>query len=104
MFEIFKKLFSREQPVDHKELLGKGAILLDVRTPEEYKAGHIKSAINVPVDQVRSRIAEIKAMNKPVITYCRSGMRSRTAMNILKGAGIECYNGGGWDALQVELS
>jgi len=104
MLGIFKKLFKTTPPVNFRELVDNGAVLLDVRTPEEFKAGHIKGAINIPVDQVKSRINEIRGKNKPVITYCRSGMRSRTAQSILRSAGIECHNGGGWAALQVRLS
>lgn len=69
---------------------------VDVRTPEEYAGGHVPGAINIPLDQIQSRLDEFKEMPKPVVAYCRSGARSGMATSILKGAGVpEVINGGG---------
>ena len=52
-------------------------VILDVRTPEEYAAGHVPGAINIPHDQVRARLAEIdSAKDQPIVVYCRSGRRA----------------------------
>lgn len=56
--------------------------LLDVRTPEEYREGHIEGATLIPVQELENRLAEIP-VDKQIIVYCRSGNRSRTAANIL---------------------
>ena len=64
-------------------------LILDVRSPEEYKEGHIPSAINIPYDQIDSRLAEIASYkNKDVVLYCVSGGRAGKAANILQSAGF----------------
>lgn len=91
---ILSKLFGPK--VDLSEIKSNGAVILDVRTPAEYKGGHGKGSVNIPLDQVKSKINKIKGYNKPIITCCASGMRSGTAAAILKRNGIEAYNGGSW--------
>ncbi|WP_130736111.1 rhodanese-like domain-containing protein [Flavobacterium sp. J27] len=88
---------------DIKEFIQKGAVILDVRTQEEYAEGHIKGSKNIALQSLNSKIAEIKKWNKPVIACCRSGMRSAQAASILKQNGIDCINGGGWTSLQNKL-
>ena len=66
-------------------------ILLDSRTRGEYYAGHIDGFINIPVDELREHIAELK-QNKPVYVMCHSGLRSYIACRILMQNGIDCYN------------
>jgi rhodanese-related sulfurtransferase len=100
---FFSNLFSSKPAVDYAELVKSGAIIVDVRTPGEFAQGHVKGAVNIPLDMIRSRAAELKQKNKPVITCCRSGARSGSAKSILTDAGIECYNGGAWDSLQNHL-
>lgn len=100
---FFSNLFSSKPAVDFSELVRNGALIVDVRTPGEFAQGHIKGAVNIPLDAIRSRVAELKAKNKPVITCCRSGARSGSAKTILTEAGVECYNGGAWDSLQSNL-
>ena len=80
-----------------KNALKKGAIIVDVRTPQEYDRGHIPEAFNIPVDRIKVSIERIKASKLPVIVCCNSGERSATALQYLKAAGIkEAYNGGNW--------
>ncbi len=83
-----------------QEFVEKEAIIIDVRTNGEFASGHIKGSKNIPLDQISTKINEIKKLNKPVITCCRSGMRSGQAALILKQHNIECTNGGGWDSLE----
>ena len=80
--------------------MAQGAVIIDVRTPAEFKQGHIKQATNIPLSEISRAVAKIKQQGKPVITCCRSGARSANAASILKGAGIEAYNGGPWNSLQ----
>jgi rhodanese-related sulfurtransferase len=83
-----------------KEAIKNGAVIVDVRTPHEYDNGRIPGSINIPVDRIAANIDRIKAMKKPVIVCCESGVRSNTAKNILRSAGIsEVFNGGSWESL-----
>lgn len=102
MIEFIKKLFGIKT-VDFRELVNNGAVIIDVRSPMEYKSGNIKGSKNFPVENIRSKISDIKKLNKPVITVCRSGARSGMAKSILKSAGIEVYNGGPWTSLQSKI-
>ena len=65
--------------------------LLDVRTAGEYAQGHIQGFCNIPVDELRERLAEIEK-GKPVYVICQSGLRSYIACRILEGHGFEAYN------------
>ncbi|MEG2930515.1 MAG: rhodanese-like domain-containing protein [Ruthenibacterium sp.] len=70
----------------------KGAILLDVRTPQEYAGGHIAGSVNVPLD----KIAQISAKkDAPLFVYCLSGARSGQACAYLQGLGYHATNIGG---------
>lgn len=86
-----------------QDFKNRGAIILDVRTPEEFKAGAIQGAKNIPLSQIRARIGEIKKWGAPVICYCRSGARSGSAASILRNQGIEAMNGGGWYSLSKKI-
>jgi len=71
-------------------------MLLDVRTAEEYAKGHIKGALLIPVQELEQRISEVPK-DRQVYVYCRSGVRSSRASNILVNAGytrIENVRGG----------
>ncbi|WNH09177.1 rhodanese-like domain-containing protein [Thalassobellus suaedae] len=81
----------------------RGAIIIDVRTKAEYSQGAISGSKNIPLQNINSKIQEIKKLNKPVITCCASGMRSGSAAAILKSNGIESMNGGGWSSLNNKL-
>lgn len=85
------------------EFIKKDAIIIDVRTYEEFASGHIINSKNIPLQIIDSKINDIKKLNKPVIVCCKSGMRSAQAYSILKRNGIETLNGGGWNSLQRKL-
>ena len=90
-----------------QEYVQKGAIILDVRTPEEFRDGHIKGSKNIALQVLNGNIETIKKWNKPVIACCRSGMRSATACDIMRQlAFVNAYNliGGiiEWDGEVVE--
>lgn len=61
-------------------------LLVDVRTPAEYASGHLANSVNIPLDQLASRLGEVPA-DLPVVVYCRSGNRSAQAASLLNGAG-----------------
>jgi len=102
MLGFLQKLFG-VTPVDYKELLSRGAIIVDVRSPGEFKTGHINGSKNYPLDTLRGKINDLKKQNKPVITVCLSGGRSGMAKSILKSAGLEVYNGGPWTSLRSKI-
>ena len=94
-------------PEQGMALLGEQAgrlTILDVRTPAEFAAGHAPGALHIPVDELRSRIAEVP--EGPVLIVCRSGRRARNAAGILMQGGRQAeglwylsgyadYSGGG---------
>jgi rhodanese-related sulfurtransferase len=83
-----------------KEVLKNGAVIIDVRTAHEYDRGKVPGSVNIPLDRMLVSIERIKAMNKPVVLCCASGMRSGSAKQILKSAGLsEVYNGGSWESV-----
>ena len=69
-----------------------GAVLLDVRTAQEYGGGHIPGSRNIPL-QVIDKVASV-AENKDTVlyVYCQSGARSRQATNVLRGMGYTKVN------------
>jgi phage shock protein E len=70
--------------------------VVDVREPSEFASGHFQGSMNIPLGIIPLRLEEFKAMNGPIVVYCRSGNRSGMAMNLLKQAGMsDVYNGGG---------
>ena len=101
MFGFIKKLFG--EPVDFKQLVSEGALIIDVRSPAEFKSGHIKGSTNIPVDKIKNKTQELQSKGKAIITVCRSGSRSGMAKSILTSAGIKAYNGGPWNSLQGKI-
>jgi rhodanese-related sulfurtransferase len=99
---LFNTLFGKSTD-NVAEYLEKGAVILDVRTRAEYQGGHIKNAKHIPLQELNNKINQIKKLNKPVIAYCASGMRSGSATSILKSQGIDAINGGGMNSLQRKL-
>ncbi|MFX0001970.1 MAG: FAD-dependent oxidoreductase [Candidatus Hermodarchaeota archaeon] len=73
---------------DFNKITNNGAILLDVRTKEEFSARSIESSINIPIEELRKRLGEI-SNNKPIYVYCEVGYRSYLALRILMQSGFE---------------
>ena len=68
------------------------AVLLDVRTPDEYREGHIPGSVNVPLQSIDQVIAVVKNKNIPLFIYCHSGSRSRQAAGMLQRMGYTKVN------------
>lgn len=79
-----------------EEYLKDGAVVIDVRTIEEFRGGHVKGSKNIVLNNIPTKVNEIKKMNKKVIAVCRSGARSGQATSYLKQNGIDIINGGPW--------
>lgn len=105
MINAIKNLLGMGKQADYAQLVKDGAIILDVRSKLEFGSGHIRGAINIPVDQLGNNLNKLKNKNNPVITCCASGMRSASARSILISNGyIEVYNGGAWSSLERRIS
>lgn len=83
-------------------LLNQGAYLLDVRTPAEFAAGAADGAHNIPVDNLRQRLAEIPH-DREILVYCRTGLRSYIACRLLTQHGYRVKNINGGYKLYVQL-
>ncbi|MBL8917977.1 MAG: rhodanese-like domain-containing protein [Myxococcaceae bacterium] len=70
-----------------KSLVERGALLVDVRTPEEYGSGHLIGARNIPLHELEFRKDELPR-NTDIVLYCRSGSRSARARAMLRAAGF----------------
>ncbi len=76
-----------------------GAMLIDVRSPAEFSSGHLQGAINMPVQQIESLIADqVKDKNRVILLHCQSGMRSGAARNRLNALGYtQVFNLGSYE-------
>lgn len=103
MIQTLKKLFGFGPKTNYTSLVKNGAIIIDVRTPSEFKSGHIKGSRNIPLDGLQGQVSKI-SKDQVIITCCASGIRSASAKGILKSAGfMNVYNGGGWMRLNSKL-
>ncbi|MFC5411772.1 rhodanese-like domain-containing protein [Larkinella bovis] len=99
---IISALFTRKS-TNFKALVDAGAVIVDVRSPQEYASGHIAGSRNIPLDTIASNADRLLKEGRTIITCCRSGARSGMAQSILKSKGIEAYNGGAWNSLDINL-
>ena len=75
--------------------LTEGAVLLDVRSPEEYSQGHIEGSVNLPLPHLLRDISSVVQDKETVILcHCLSGVRSGSAVSRLKRMGYRAYNVG----------
>lgn len=100
-FNLFKR---KDMSAEIKEYLQKGAVILDVRTVEEWNAGHSTGAQLITLTTIPARVDEIKAWKKPVIAVCKSGGRSGQAVQFLQNQGIDVINGGPWQNVDELLT
>jgi len=65
-------------------------VVLDVRTPEEFAAGHVPGAINIPHTELASRVAELEgSRDSDIVVYCRTGVRAANALGVLEKSGFK---------------
>lgn len=96
MINFIKKIFHSQADVQLKEMINNKALLVDVRTKEEFANGHVKGSVNIPLDNIVKDLNRFKDKNG-IVVFCRSGMRSSRAKSILEQNGIaNVINGGTW--------
>ncbi|WP_088324137.1 rhodanese-like domain-containing protein [Polaribacter tangerinus] len=89
--------------VEIKEYLAKDAVVLDVRTLEEWNEGHIPNSKHIVLTVIPLEVEKIKSWNKPIIAVCRSGGRSGQAAQFLQQHGVDVINGGPWQNVAKHL-
>ncbi len=105
MIGALKKMLGLGPKTNYNDLIKQGAAVVDVRTGNEFKSGHIKGSLNITLDSISAGKHPLKDKQKPLILCCRSGMRSAAAMSALQRQGFtQVYNGGGWQSLQQKLN
>ena len=103
MLDQIKNMFGLGPKTDYKQLMQQGAVIVDVRTKAEYQGGHIKGAINIPLNNLSNHYSRLDK-SKPIITCCASGIRSAQGKSILQANGFnQVFNGGGWYSLQNKI-
>lgn len=93
---FLSKLFGGGPKVNIRELVQNGAKIIDVRSPGEFKGGHPKNAVNIPLQSIEQAEKKFKK-DEVLVLCCASGMRSGQATSYLKRKGYtQVYNAGSW--------
>lgn len=79
-----------------EEYINKDAIVIDVRTPQEFHAGNVPESILIGMHEIAQSVEKIKAYNAPIILVCLTGSRASSAKRFLKQYDIDVINGGYW--------
>jgi phage shock protein E len=86
---------SIKEKINHAE-----TTIVDVRPPGEFVGGHVAGSVNIPLNEVVSRIDELMKM-QPMVLCCASGGRSGQAADYLTEQGLDVVNGGGWKTVDA---
>jgi rhodanese-related sulfurtransferase len=78
-------------PLGAEDAVREGAVLLDVREPDEFAAGHAPGATELAVGELEGRLAELPT-GTTIVCVCRSGVRSASAADLLVRAGFDAVN------------
>ena len=91
---------------DTASSLPAGAVLVDVRSPDEFDSGHLEGAVSLPLDRIQFDIARaVPERTTPLVLYCRSGARSGRACTLLAEMGYgQVTNGGAIGSLALRLN
>lgn len=102
-FGVVAQQVTAKDPKHAWQLIEQGALVIDVRTPGEFKQGHLPNAVNIPYHLVLAGAEQLKLDKAAsVVVYCRSGRRSGIAQQTLEKAGyLQVYNGGGFELLKA---
>jgi phage shock protein E len=97
---------STKDPEAARKLISAGAVVLDVRTADEYAEAHLPNAVNLPVQELSSRLGDVEGLvagdkARSIVVYCAAGSRAAKAKAQLEAAGYShVVNGGGLDDLR----
>lgn len=95
-----------KDPAAARTMIASGAVVLDVRTADEYAEEHLPTAVNIPIQELSTRLDEVARLTgndkaRPVVVYCAAGPRAAKAKSQLDAAGYSnVVNGGGLEDLQ----
>lgn len=89
--KLLGKSYTSVGPEEAAALVAAGGLLLDVREPADWRAGHAPRARHIPLGELAARVGEVPA-DRPVITVCPSGARSRQAAALLAHDHNQIYN------------
>lgn len=104
MFGLFKKLFAGPDNTQLATVVQQGAYLVDVRNPDEFSAGSVKGAINIPLNALLQKLQQLKGKQR-IVVFCQSGGRSSQAKRILEQQGFtNVTDGGGWRNVQAVVA
>lgn len=94
IINFLKNIFGSHNSQQLLEAIQNGATLIDVRSKAEFNSGSIDKAINIPLNEISKHMEKLKNKGS-IVVFCRSGMRSKQAQNMLQQAGIpHVFNGG----------
>ncbi|OUD35171.1 sulfurtransferase [Flavobacterium sp. FPG59] len=100
MLQILQNLFSKNDNSILKKMIQEGALLIDVRSQNEFVQGNVKGSVNIPLDQIENNLHQLRGKTN-IIVFCRSGNRSGQAKLLLNKNGIvNVTNGGTWGNIQ----
>ena len=93
---ILDKLTSifKQETMDYREMINNGAVVVDVRSKEEFNSGNAKGSVNVPLQTISTQVQKLKG--KEVILVCMPGGRAGSAKGLLEKNGITAHNAGAW--------
>lgn len=81
-------------------MIDSNAYVIDVRTPQEFSAGHFPGAVNIPLNTIEGRMKDFEDRGRSIIVYCASGNRSSSAKRLLDAQGFtQVANGGGLSSM-----
>ncbi|WP_454809263.1 rhodanese-like domain-containing protein [Paenarthrobacter nitroguajacolicus] len=89
--KAFSKPYTTLSVAEAKDLLASGAVLIDVRSAQEWRSGRAPQAKHIPLDRLQTSAAGVNK-NKPVIAICASGVRSASAARLLASQGYQTYS------------
>jgi len=104
-FFLFKRM-SFVSAATARKYLQQGALVIDVRSPEEFRSGHVAKAVNIPLGDLRENLpCLVKDKNQVLLLHCLSGTRSGIAKRQLKGMGYHnAFNLGSYHRAQQIIS
>lgn len=93
---IFGMFSQKDTDENIKSYLSNGAIVLDVRTQQEWDEEHLEGAKHIVLNTIPEHVEELKSLNTSIIAVCKSGGRSEQATQYLSSLGLDVINGGPW--------